>query len=435
MLKGPLRITVLLLLCTVLLPAKMSDAQNRRPVRGKTAPQQQGGKLADYRSRNFLIHTDLPAKEAKELLVKLEKMFGLISRYWGRRNPKTIECFVVQDLKNWPAAVLQNMDPDGLAKIRAGAGVTKSSVARLGRRFSGTAKVFAMAHQEIPQHEAVHAFCAQAFGRTGPVWYAEGMAEMGKYWRDKNAAAVHCSSYVAKYLRGSKPKQLADIVDPTQRTGDSWQNYAWRWALCHLLANNTNYASRFRPLGLGLLTKQNVSFVTMYGAMAKEINFEYHFFLSHLEPGFRVDLCSWNWKAKYRPPSGSAYVASKIDARHGWQASRVKVKAGETYQFSAEGTWKLAAKGTELTADGDDSGNGRLVGIVFDDYKLGKPFELGAYGTFTASTDGQLLLRCKDKWTELADNKGSLRVKLKIHGKGKPLPRPKDKRTKPVKKP
>jgi hypothetical protein len=403
-----------------------ADARQRRTSRrAKATAKQPAGVPASYRSKNFLIHTDLSAKEAKDLLARMEKMVALISRYWGRRNPRPIECWVAKDLRKWPDATVQRMDPAGVEKIRGGAGVTVSAILRRGAQFRATAKVYAAAEGNVVMHEAVHAFCAHTFGTTGPVWYSEGMAEMGSYWKE-NDSAVNCEKLVARYLRGSEPKQLSEIVDPDQQTGDSWQNYAWRWALCHLLANNPNYAPRFRPLGLGMLTQRpGYSFERVYGAMAKEINFEYHFFLARLEPGFRADLCGWDWKAKYRQPIGPAAIASTIEAGKGWQPSRLLVKSGKTYEYSAAGAWTLSKNGKPLSADGDLAGNGRLIGILFDDYKLGKPFDLGAYGKFTAPSDGQLLLRCKSKWTELADNKGKMLVKLKFHGKGNPLPKPK----------
>lgn len=410
---------VLIAVClAVLIPAGVASAQRKK--RGSEPETLQP---ADYRSKNFLVHTDLPKKEAEDLLKRLETMLNLISRYWGRRNPRVIECFVVKDLKNWPPAALARMEPAGLAKIRAGAGVTISRVQTLGARFRAQAKVYAIAQRNVPQHEAVHAYCHHAFGTSGPVWYSEGMAEMGKCWREKDFS-VNCEPYVERYLRGSPPKNLKEIVDRNQQTGDSWQNYAWRWALCHLLANNANYAKRFRPLGLGLLTKRRTSFTQVYGPMAKEINFEYQFFLKHVERGYRVDLCSWDWKTRFRPLRKARHVSARVKADRGWQASRLKVKEGEEYQYSVKGTWRTSKDGDAVTADGNASGEGKLVGILFNDYQLGEPFELGEYGSFKAPGDGDLFLRCQDKWISIADNKGQVTVKLKRKGEGSPLPKP-----------
>lgn len=362
-----------------------------------------------YTSRNFIVHTDLSQEDAKELLERLETMLGLISTYWGRRNVKPIECFVVEDLTNWPRDALP---PEGVAKVREGAGVTLSEVITIGNRFDANAKVYAVADRGTPQHEAVHAYCAQAFGTTGPVWYSEGMAEMGQYWR-KGDSSVQIHEVVLKYLQITEPKSLNDIVNAQSITGDSWENYAWRWALCHLLANNKNYQARFRPLGLDLLQKKNTTFESVYGAMADEIVFEYLLFLQNIEQGYRVDLCSWDWRAKPRKLRGKRPHKSTIEAGEGWQPTRASVEAGLEYEYTTEGTWQVEKDGTELDADGDKEGKGKLVGVVFDNYQLSEPIELGAYGTFTAPAEGQLFLRCQDAWGSIADNKGKMEFQIR----------------------
>jgi hypothetical protein len=64
--------------------------------------------------------------------------------------------------------------------------------------------------------------------------------------------------------------------------------------------------------------------------------------------------------------------------------------------------------------------------LKLEDY-LSEPIDLGSHGTFTAPQEGKLYLRCSDTWNELADNSGSIKVKLKKAGEGQPLPRPKGK--------
>lgn len=382
--------------------------------------------VATYTSRNFVVNTDLPANEAQELLKRLETMVGHLAKYWGRPLSGTIEMYVVKDIRHWPPGSLA---PEGLASVERGGGVTVTQTMTLGSAFRAKSTVYATADRGTPQHEAVHAFCGQTFGRTGPLWYSEGMAEVGQYWRADDSS-VNAHEVVIDYLRSTEIKSLHEIVNGQEWSGDSWQNYAWRWALCHLLGNNPNYAARFRPLGLGFLTKQDVSFEQTYGDMAKEISFEYREFIRHLERNYRVELCAWDWKAKFKPVKTSAVTTFKIDAGKGWQPSRLTVSKGEEYEFSASGTWTTVKGGAAVSAQGAEDGSGRLLGIVLrdenGDYKLDEPFELGAFGEFTAPADGDLYLRCQDKWADLADNKGSQTVKLKLKGKGNPLTPPKD---------
>jgi hypothetical protein len=371
------------------------------------------GTPTDYRSQHFLIHTDLSAEEAKDLLERLETMLGLISKYWGRPPSGIIECYVVKDLKNWSNV---RLDPDGLQSIASGAGVTITARISSDRAFVAKSVVYAIADRGTPQHEAVHAYCGQTFGNVGPLWYAEGMAEMGCFWREGDKA-VRCDPEVVRYIRSAAPRSLNEIVNARSLNGDSWQNYCWRWALCHLLANNPNYSAQFRPLGMGFLTGKNVSFEQTYGAVADQISFEYLFFLKHFDIGYRVDLCSWDWKRKFRPLAGSTPVTAKINAAGGWQGTSATLTAGQAYEYTATGKWQVSKDSPLVDAAGDPAGRGRLMGVLFKDYQLSEEFELGASGDFTAPADGQLYVRANDVWHELADNKGSVSVKLRAKPK------------------
>ena len=51
---------------------------------------------------------------------------------------------------------------------------------------------------------------------------------------------------------------------------------------------------------------------------------------------------------------------------------------------------------------------------MLDGYKLGKEFELGESGYFTAPSNGNLYLRCRVAWNEIADNSGRVTVKLRL---------------------
>ena len=399
-------------LCT--LCASPVIAQSKRapkaPPKVEVRVEEKPGEPPLYRTRNFAVRTDIPAEEAQDLMQRLETMLVLISKYWGRPNSQSIDMFVVRDVSKWPGGVL---DAEGLQHIQSGGGVTLGQTQQnslTGQIVASRAVVYAVADRGTPQHEAVHAYCVLNFGRTGPTWYSEGMAEMGQYWKDGDFA-VHCHPEVIKYLKSEEPKLLTEITDLTQTTGDSWQNYAWRWALCHLLANNTNYAPRFHPLGMALLNGQRSSFEDVYGPMAKEISFEYVQFLKNFDQGYRADLCSWDWKAKFngvltRP------LNAKIKAAGGWQPSRLFVKKDQSYTYSTKGEWSLAKDGEKLTAEGATDGKGRLEAVIFHDYELSEPIELGEDGRFTAPVEGKLYLRCRDSWAELGDNTGEVTVKF-----------------------
>lgn len=447
-------VLVLIVSGCVLAATDSAVAQSAAKSKTKKSESAQPAGPRDFRSANFLVHTDLPEDEAKDLLKRLETMLALISKYWGRPNKQTIEMFVVRDLELWPP---DSLEPNGLESIAAQAGITITSGAvnrQTGQLVAAKSRVYAFADRGIPQHEAVHAYCHQTFGRAGPTWYSEGMAEMGHCWRE-GESRVHCLPIVVKYLRSVEPKPLHAIVNSREQTGDSWQNYTWRWALCHLLANNPNYYDRFRPLGLGILTDQpDATFAQVYGSMSQEIAFEYLFFLQHFDLGYEVTLTAWDWKTKFRHATATLPVTCVIEAKRGWQASRLLVKAGDEFEVTAEGSWSLSADGPELSpfcvelpdqkpvserpATAKKSATkkntktepledlpsvwrydspfkpGQLVGVLFNDYELSEPFAIPAEGSFVALGDGQLFLRCEEAWNRLADNKGKVSLKFKL---------------------
>jgi len=363
-------------------------------------------KPRELRSDHFILYTDVSDRSANILLAKLETMFGLVSGYYGARPRGPIECYVVRDLTLWPK---DRFEPSVIAKILEPAGVTRTTTLRANRLTK--AVVYSCDRHSVVQHEAVHAFCAQTFGSTGPVWYSEGMAEMGQYWKP-GELAVNIDSVVINYLTNAKPKKLADIVKPGQITGDSWQAYAWRWALCHLLASNPNYSKRFKTLGLNMMAGKEDSFEAAYGKVAENISFEYDQFVKNFGNGYRVDLCSWEWKPCSNLSSNKR-LKQIVKPDHGWQATKLKAKKGVSYDFVCQGKWKITAGGDEMTPDGDDSGRGKLIGVILSGFELGKPFELGEKGAFVAPAEGQLYIRCRDEWTGLGDNSGKVTLYLR----------------------
>ena len=379
-----------------------------------TTPELPGG-IHEYSSKNFAIRTDLSAADSKELLNRLEKMLVLVSRYYGKPNSQIIEMNVIHDKNRWPAG---SIPEEAINSILNESGITLSVTVTqhndIGEKQIAAARsiVWAVSERGVPQHEAVHAYCHQNFGRTGPTWYAEGMAELGQYWRESNNG-IQIHDEVMKYLKNSPPKDLLEITAPGQKTGDHWQNYAWRWALCHLLSTNPNYAPRFKPLGMALLNDRGTSFQDVYGSMSKEISFEYLFFLKHMNQGYRSDLCAWDWKTKFQRLRGTATAQVKVAANRGWQASRVMVKEGDKISYSATGEWEILKGNSKVGPDGDEVGRGRLEGVLFTDYHLSEPFNLGAEGEYEAQMDGNLFVRCRDDWSEIADNQGAVTVKFK----------------------
>ena len=392
------------------------------------------------KSQHFHLFTDISELQAKVLLAKLETMHSLIRRYFGTQPKAAIECYIVQDFANWngdtsinstartaienQSGVTVSGKGPGLMSVKNGVtgSVNRTGSSNLNNSYGSStprATVYSCDDHNIIQHEAVHAFCMMALGSTGPTWYSEGMAEMGKYWRPKDAT-VNIDPVVIDYLTSSPRKSMVEIVNEEQITGDSWQAYAWRWALCHLLVNNSNYASRFKKLGVNMMKGQvEDSFYDAFGEDESKLAFEYDQFLKNVSNGYRVGLCKWDWKTRSSALGAKDISKNAVMARKGWQATKIKLVEGQAYDFAAKGTWKLSEDGEPVSADGEEGGNGQgqLIGAVFNAYELSKPFALGEKGRFVAPSDGQLFLRSDDRWNEISDNSGQLAVYVRLSKK------------------
>ena len=297
------------------------------------------------KSQHFHVYTDISELQAKVLLEKLETMHSLIRRYFGTQPKAAIECYVVEDFANWNGDTSINSTARTAIENQSGVTVSgkgpglmsvQSGVAGSGDRSSSSgsgstygssvprATVYSCANHDIVQHEAVHAFCMMSFGSTGPTWYSEGMAEMGKYWRPKDVS-VNIDPVVIDYLTSAPHKSMVEIVNEEQITGDSWQAYAWRWALCHMLVNNSNYASRFKKLGVNMMKgRVEDSFYDAFGEDESKLAFEYDQFLQNLSNGYRVGLCKWDWKTKPSALKAKSTSKNAVMARKGWQATKIQ---------------------------------------------------------------------------------------------------------------
>lgn len=372
--------------------------------------------VRDFRSCHFLVHTDLPAAEARQRVERLEAMLRQVSAYWGRPMQGVIECYVVRDIATFPKAA---MEPAGAAAIVAPGGVTVMRTATDGRRYLAKSVVYANARPEVAQHEAVHAYCHHTFGRIGPVWYSEGMAEMGHYWAERGSA-VRADARELEYLHAHPPKSIPEIVSLNQASGDGWQSYAPRWALCHFLLNHPAYSGPFAVLGQGYLTGKDVSFEQTYGGVSRELAFEFALFIDHIAVGYRVDLCVWDWSRKFAAPPAGRTLTAAVAAGRGWQPTGLTVAPATQLGYAASGRWRLGAGAGDVDAGGDAQGRGRLVGALLNDYRLGPEFELGVKGTAQLASGGDLYLRCRNDWHALAGDSGRIIVKLKPQGRTRP---------------
>lgn len=391
------------------------------------------------RSSRFVLHTDLQEEDAEQTLERMESVLDRAVKYWQTPSRRQIDCYVIRDLDAWSDAAL----PHKLARVWVGGigGATISEFEQVHGKRRIKATVYAAARPGVVEHEVIHAYCFQTFGEAGPDWYKEGMAQLVSQPartecdlgcpRDLTVnLGKHCDKKIGEIIQaGAFTDQMSASLGAmltNRETSDShvsmsvWksqdaetvrrleEHYRWSWSLCHVLLHNPNYAARFRLLGTQYLSDGKASFNEAFAAVSDQLSFEYGLFLKHAMRGYRVDLCRWDWNDHFQTLDGHRTIARHVRAARGFQPAGLQVRAGLSYDYTTKGRWSLSATGSSLTADGQQDGAGRMVGVVMNRFQLSDPFDLGREGVCTPPASGHLYVRCHDAWDQLADNQGEI---------------------------
>ena len=408
--------------------------------------------LQPYRGRGVTLITDLPAERAQRLVSAASESAAAAAAVLGARRVGPITLFAWDDVTVWPKEQMPQMAQYAIQggppylmtnTLRRTQTMTFAGipVEQSGREDSAS-MWYGPAADGGPERGAAQAVAAMV-ADDAPDWYADGLAELGRYYDARAGSAVRIAPGALAFLTGGPPptpRQIAEAdggrgADPGERAQAATE---WRWALAHLTAHNPNFKDRFALIGPTLAADRPVTFDGAYAQIEPQLRFEYEQFLAHLQQGLRPDLTAWDWNARPRPLGRRASV--RVDARGGWQATRALVTAGDRIAYDAAGTWEVGpnvvrpahvdpaaevapdaaagptsdAEEEEVTADGGADGRGRLVAAVFDSTTLSvsEEVELGVAGTFAAPGTGHLVLRARDEWGQLDDNRGRINVKL-----------------------
>lgn len=248
-------------------PAK---AENFRPV--------------EIKNSAVRLQTDLPAKEAAEVAESLRKIAGELATQLGKGLPEPVSIVVVADLQKWPE---DSLPTEARAQIARKAGTTLTDrLTEDGKLVSVQSTVYAFADGRTPQHEFVHAFCWQTFGRVGPDWFAEGIAEVVAN-RQSHRRGVQAPGHVLKYLANEKsPPTVQQIVEDQLGDRALWQKYAHRWALCYLLSHHPRYATRFSIFSQELLAGKEPDMASIFDREDDALDENYRQFLMKIAPGY-----------------------------------------------------------------------------------------------------------------------------------------------------
>jgi hypothetical protein len=288
-------------------------------------------------------------------------------------------------------------------------------------------------------HEGTHCFMVSFLGGMGPPWYAEGMAELmaTHRWSGGKLTLNYYPRDVAEVPRLGRIKLVQDAFQEARaltlpkvmayddRAHLENEPYGWCWAAAAALDNYPRYRDRFRALApeaaANDFTERLQTALGDDWPLAQE---EWQVFIANIEHGYDFARMAIDFKPGAPLKAGAADV--RVAADRGWQSS-VRLEAGHTYRLTASGRYQLAKEpqpwmcepggvtveyyhgqplGVLLAAVRSDRANPAKISPLI------KPIVIGLTNELQVGESGTLYLRINDSAGKLADNSGSLRVKI-----------------------
>ncbi len=382
------------------------------------------------------VITDMPLNED---LRELTKAFDAAIPQWCQVFALSeatvaewhVEAYVMLDRARFQAA---GLIPQAISGFKYGF--------QLGDRIWVTEQQSAYYRRHLLLHEGTHWMMARKYGRQGPPWLMEGMAEwLGTHRWD----GIHLKMGViprtreeAAYWGRTKiiQQQLADGVAPSLESILRYSDiahqdqdaYAWSWAAVLFLKHHPSSSDTF-----DLLLKQPMQgrddvnrwlfkqLQTRWPHLRREWNaaitdFDYGYDLSRGMLGLSKTSVLLN-----------APKLIQIDSAKGWQASGILVSSGSKIQIHAEGNyivgrepkpWNCQPNGVTLEYF-RGLPLGRLLMTIAPPIPQEPDFSLplssiavGADGEITIAESGELHFRINESIGGLADNEGTLNITI-----------------------
>lgn len=309
-------------------------------------------------------------------------------------------------------------------------------------------------------HEGTHGIMFAVQKSQGPPWYMEGVAELlaTHRWKDgKLAVGVFPSDaaevpklgrieIVQTEFARNRALKLRDVLAYDNRAHLQNEPYAWSWAAVAFFHEHPRYRERFSRL-LKQPARQdfNAQMRTIFENDRQALAEEWQIFVANLVHGYDFERMAIDLNTEAAPIQGNAEF--DVAANRGWQNTRLLVEKGRRYRIAGEGEFLLGTKpqpwvsqangitlryhhglplgvllagirGTTATPEIRPNGGppqeteNKHQAEPSDRVTLINPAVIGTAATFVAPRTGVLYLRVNDSAGGLADNSGTLAVRV-----------------------
>lgn len=446
----------LLLLVLIFLSSSRAQAQLPPPHQvDRAATSSQG--IRELRGKYLRLFTDLPSSESiDELPAAFDAAVPLWCEYFGVPKEK---------IATWRVQGFLISDREKFAEL----GLLPTDNRKFLNGFAHDRELWLVEQpsdyyrRHLLLHEGTHTFMLAHLGGAGPGWHMEGLAELlGTHrWQPENEEdslklAVMPDArknfpmwgrikLIKDAVRSGKPYSLNDVLQIDNRRPLNTNHYAWSWALCWLLENDSRFTKQFHALRRGLDfapdggRRFNHRFYQELGER-KRRSLEIQWLATVATLDFGYDHQRMRIEEKEATPLGSDRATTKIAADRGWQSTGWQLEKGKRYQLEASGRYRIALdRSTDpptpwpcepggITLQyhkGQPLGKLQASLVPVEGHILGgvaggksgeqqatftRPLPIGLGGVLEPQSDSVIYLRVNDHASRLVDNEGEATV-------------------------
>lgn len=398
--------------------------------------------IRTLQSRHLTLYTDLPAADDVDTLPDA----------FDKAVPQWAKFFAVdpERLRDWHvvACVMQDgqrfidyqLQPDSLPAFEYGM--------QRGNRIWVREQPSAYYRRHLVLHEGTHAVMNEVFGRVGPIWYREGIADLLGTHRYVDGRlelnAIPKNRNEVKYwgririihddLNESGGKQIDQIVDLPSRAFLSSKAYAWSWALQSFLHRQPKYAELCKSLRDELRYSDRgvtEAFLRGYQRHRDKLDYEWNLYVQHLDYGYDSTQETIQYASEVLELEAGKIDTRTLDTTQGWQAAGIRVPPNCLVDIAARGRFQIAEERIQQQAR---VWNCEPQGVTIEYYQgrpLGKLLAaivpeaataqesrfdavgVGRRGEIATKSGGQLYFRINERADRLGDNAGKITVKIR----------------------
>lgn len=429
----PLRLLIFLLLFTLFLSSSIAFAQS-----GGSQDEATRGPFQTVSGKHIEIVTDLPlSDEIRDLPAAFDAAMPQWCELFGMELSSVADwkttAYIMLDRSRFQRA---GMIPDSIPEFPYGF--------QYGNQLWVVEQPSDYYRRHLLLHEGTHWFMNRKYGRSGPPWIMEGMAELlGTHrWEDGELqlGIIPQTKTDVPYwgrislIQDQLTEGIAPSLESILRYGPTAHRqveaYAWSWAAVVFLKNHPHTSKAFEALLARPMRGDSEMNRWLFGTLKTrwpKLRQDWSAFLSDLEYGYDPSrgIFQMSDESAWLKPGESSLT---VQADRTWQGTGWVVKEGQRIKVNASGMysvgdypapWETTAAGVTLEYYRSQPLGKLLVALGAPEAKelsFTPPLEVIAVGNgleFDASRTGELFFRINESNGGLHDNSGTVEVTIK----------------------